>query len=145
LYKAKIQIKNNLTEANKMFGRFVLSAIIIAIFTAFFFLFNLPLISYALLIGILLLMGFLPFGPIGGILGVVLCVVSGILLWGLGGALLVGGIAANYFGGALRGPEELAWAGPLITHSPVFQLITGPVAILAIIVGFVILVVRLFL
>jgi hypothetical protein len=128
-----------------MGGRLFFSVIIIAVFTVFFFLFKLPVISYALLIGILLVVGFLPFGPVGGILGVVLCVVSGSLLWGLGGALLVGGIATNYFGGALRGPEEYAWAGPLITHSPVFQLITGPVAILAILAGIIILIVGLFI
>ncbi len=119
------------------FGRFLGSGIFIIIFTVLFFLFNFPPISYALLIGILLIMGMLPFGPIGGVLGVLLCAVGGGILWGLGGALLLGGITLNYFSILLRGSTEMG--APLITHLATFRIVTGPAALLVALVGIVVL------
>ncbi len=126
-----------------MFGRLLFSGIIILIYTAFLLIFNLNPWSYILLIGALLMINFLPFGPIGHLLGIVLCGVGGAVLWGIGGFLLAGGLAVNLWGDEMRGRGD-PFSRTGISFKPWFPFI-GYASYVAIIAGVIILLINFIL
>jgi len=124
-----------------VFGKLLLFGLSIAVFTFAFFLLDLPPISYALAVGLLLLFDLLPLGPLGGVFGIILSAIAGSALWGLGGAALVSGITLNYWGAVMRGPADFAWIGShRISDSKLFMIVTGPISILLLLIGIVFLV-----
>ena len=97
-------------------------------------------------VGILLVLGFGRLiglsggsGILGGLIGVILSTVGAGGLWGIGAALLAGGLSLAFWGSAVK---SYGIDSPRIAKMPLFGLFTGVVPAILVIFGLVLLLLR---